>query len=167
MTIQPLAASAQVTSENIMKLGTAFFASKALLSAVELGVFTALADGGLPADDLREKLGLHERSALDFFDALVALGMLEREEGIYRNTAETDHFLDRNKASYIGGILEMANRRLYGFWGALTTGLQTGKPQNEISNGEDLFETLYGDPERLSGIAEGRFPPDLRGAHRR
>ena len=32
---------------------------------------------------LRERLGLHPRSARDFFDALVALGMLERDNGTY------------------------------------------------------------------------------------
>ena len=32
---------------------------------------------------LRKRLGLHERSALDFFDALVALGMLDRNDGRY------------------------------------------------------------------------------------
>jgi len=56
----------------------------------------------------------------------------------------------RDKLSYIGGILEMANERLYPFWGSLTEGLRTGLPQNEVkTGGAGLFEALYGDPERL------------------
>jgi SAM-dependent methyltransferase len=144
----------QVTPDAIMQLGTAFWASKALLSAVELGVFSELADAGaLDADALRERLGLHTRSATDFFDALVALGMLERTDGRYANTPETDLFLDRAKPSYVGGMLEMANARLYEFWGSLTEGLQTGVPQNEAKSGGDFFEALYADPERLAQFA--------------
>ena len=95
-------------------------------------------------------MGLHPRSATDFFDALVALGMLEREDGRYANTPATDLFLDRAKPSYVGGMLEMANARLYGFWGSLTEGLRTGAPQNEAKGGEDFFEALYADPARLA-----------------
>ncbi len=138
----------------IMELGRAFWASKTLLSAVEIGLFTALAEKGpLDAEGLRRRLGLHERSARDFFDALVALGMLERAaDGRYTNTPETDLFLDRNKDTYLGGLLEMFNARLYGFWGSLTEGLQTGKPQNEAKTGGDLFDALYTDPARLKNF---------------
>jgi precorrin-6B methylase 2 len=138
-----------ITPEKIMTFGTGFWASKTLLSAVELGLFSELATGAADADTLRERLGLHERSARDFFDALVALGMLERQDGRYSNTPETDLFLDRAKPSYIGGILEMANARLYAFWGTLTEGLRTGRPQNEAKTGGDFFGELYSDPARL------------------
>lgn len=139
-----------VTPETCMKLGLGFMASKTLLSAIELGVFTILASGPKTAEQLTVQLGLHSRSALDFYDTLVSLGMLEREDGVYRNTPETDHFLVRGKLSYIGGLLEMANERLYKFWGSLTEGLRTGLPQNEVkTGGAGLFEALYNDPERL------------------
>jgi hypothetical protein len=146
--------SADVTPAAIMELGFAFWGSKTLLSAIELGVFSELADAGsLDGDALRERLGLHARSATDFFDSLVALGMLEREDGRYTNAPSTELFLDRAKPSYVGGILEMANARLYGFWGSLTEGLKTGAPQNEAKSGDNFFETLYADPERLAQFA--------------
>ncbi len=145
-----MSAKMAVTPDNILQLGFAFWGSKTLLSAVELGVFSELATQPLTAEQLREHLQLHPRSARDFFDALVALGMLQREGDLYRNTPETDHFLVRGKLSYIGGMLEMSNERLYPFWGSLTEGLKTGLPQNEVkTGGSGLFETLYGDPERL------------------
>ncbi|MDA2924320.1 acetylserotonin O-methyltransferase [Acidobacteria bacterium AH-259-L09] len=137
------------TPERIMQLGLGFWGSKTLLSAIELGVFTELANEPLDADALTERLQLHPRSARDFFDALVALGMLKRSNGQYSNTPDTDLFLDRNKRSYIGGMLEMANTRLYRFWGSLTEGLRTGKPQNEAKEGGSLFEAIYGDPTSL------------------
>ena len=143
-----------MTPDAIMQLGLAFWGSKALLSAVELGVFSELAQAGaLDGEALRERLGLHPRSATDFFDSLVALGMLECEEGRYANTPATELFLDRAKPSYAGGILEMANARLYGFWGSLTEGLRTGAPQNEAKGGENFFEALYADPDRLAQFA--------------
>lgn len=135
--------------EHIMKLGMAFWGSKTLLSAVELNVFTELAQQPMDAPALQTRLGLHSRSARDFFDALVALGMLERKNGLYTNTADTNMFLDKAKPSYIGGFLEMANARLYRFWGSLTEGLKTGHPQNEAKEGGDFFGTLYADPAKL------------------
>ena len=133
----------------IMELGLAFWGSKTLLSAVELGVFNELAAGSRSRDELAEGLGLHPRSARDFLDALVALGMLARDGDVYANTVETDLFLDRAKPSYVGGVLEMANARLYPFWGSLTDALKTGEPQNEARTGGDFFAALYADPDRL------------------
>ena len=109
--------TAEPSPNAIMQLGLGFWGAKTLLSAVSLGLFTELAAAPLDAEELRRRLGLHERSARDFFDALVALGMLERHEGRYANTAETGCFLDRNKPSYVGGILEMADKRLFHSWG--------------------------------------------------
>lgn len=151
------------TPEHIMQVGLGFWASKTLLSAVELGVFSTLADAPADLPTLQKKLALHQRSARDFLDALVALKLLERDNGIYSNTVDTDLFLDRAKPSYIGGILEMANARLYGFWGSLTEALRTGELQNEgKGGGENFFAAIYADPERLrqfltamSGISTG------------
>jgi len=145
-------ATRALSPAKIMQLGVGFWGSKTLLSAIELGLFTVLARGPRDAETLRLQLGLHPRSARDFFDALVALGMLKRTGTRYANTPETALFLDRNKSTYVGGILEMANARLYRFWGSLTEGLRTGKAQNEAKTGEDFFGTLYADPRRLEGF---------------
>ncbi|HEX5501699.1 MAG TPA: methyltransferase [Thermomicrobiales bacterium] len=142
-----------ITPDRIMQLGFAYWGSKTLLSAVELGLFTALAAGPLDAEALRGRLGLHPRGARDFFDALVALGMLERQGDQYRNTPETGAFLDRTTAPYSGGFLEMSGARLYGFWGSLTEALRTGQPQNEAKTGGDFFGAIYRDPARLRGFA--------------
>jgi hypothetical protein len=151
------------TPEKILQTGLAFWPAKTLLSAIEMGVFTELARGPEHLDALSSRLGLHPRSARDFLDTLVALGFLERDGNSYRNTSETDVFLDRKKPSYVGGILEMANHRLYPFWAHLTEALRTGLPQNEFkSGGPGIFETLYADPARLkqflaamTGISRG------------
>lgn len=147
------------TPDTILQLGLAFWGSKTLLSAVELGLFTELAAGPLAAEALASRLGLHPRAARDFLDALVALRILDRDAAggaaLYRNTPEADLFLDRSKASYVGGLLEMANARLYGFWANLTEALRTGLPQNEAKHGVDTFAALYADPARLEGFLRG------------
>lgn len=138
-----------VTPAAIIKLGTSFWGSKTLLSAVELGVFSELASAGaLDGETLRERVGLHPRSATDFFDALVALGMLEREGGRYANTPATEKFLDRAKHPYMGDILEMI--RDYGFWESLTESLRTGLPQNGVKVTSNLYEMFYADPVKVA-----------------
>ena len=152
------------SAEGIMQLGWGFRGSKALLSAVELDLFTELAAIPLDGETLRRRLRLHERSARDFFDVLVALGMLRRRNGLYANTPETGFYLDRNKPSYIGGLLRLANATIYPNWGKLTEALRTGKPQSGVADGEDLFDMLYADPAAAAGFAEAMTGASLPSA---
>jgi len=152
-----------------MEVGMAFWPAKTLLSGLELGLFSRLGGGRMTGSELQQALGLHSRANPDFFDALLALGFLERDgDGAgaqYRNTPETAAFLDKNSPSYMGGFLEMANARLYPFWGDLAEALRTGRPQNETKHGRaPMFEELYSKPERLeqfteamAGISMGNF----------
>ena len=159
----------RVDPSHIMQVGTGFMASKTLLSAVELELFTRLGGEAMTGAEIAEQLGLDARAVPDFPDALVALGLLDRDgEGggaRYRNTDATAAFLDRSSPTYVGGILEMANARLYPFWGDLTQALRSGQPQNEIKHtGKPMFDELYSDPARLeqfmhamTGISMGAF----------
>ena len=159
----------QPDPSHIMQVGLGFWPSKTVLSAVELELFTQLGAGELTGEEIGARLGLHPRGIYDFLDALVAVKFLERDgdgsSGRYRNTAETAMFLDKQSPAYIGGILEMANARLYPFWGDLTQALQTGEPQNEVKHtGKAMFDELYSDPARLEqfmaamqGVSMGNF----------
>jgi predicted nicotinamide N-methyase len=161
--------SAVLDPTQIMQTANAFWPSKVLLTAVELGVFTTLGEGTMTAAQLGERLKLHPRGTFDFFDALVALKFLQRDgdgpHGRYQNTPETAAFLDKSKPTYIGGMLEMLNRRLFGYWNNLGTALKTGKPQNEIKTAsKGLFDELYADEAALgeflaamSGFQAGNF----------
>jgi hypothetical protein len=147
-------AAAAEGAARIMEVGMGFWPSKVLLTAVELGVFSALGGKSLTGRELGAALHLHPRGIADFFDALVALEFLERDvsgpAARYRNTPATAQFLDRSQPGYIGGMLEMASARLFRFWGDLDVALRTGQPQNEIKHsGKSMFETLYADPARL------------------
>jgi O-methyltransferase domain/Dimerisation domain len=156
------------TPDHILQIGMGFWASKTLLSAVELEVFTVLGSGPKTGAELGDRLELHPRGLFDFLDALVSLGLLEREgdgpEARYANTGETGIFLNKDEPAYMGGILEMANSRLFGFWNNLTEALRTGAPQSEAKAGGDFFAALYADEARLEsflramqGIQMGNF----------
>ena len=158
----------------IMQIGMGYWASKTLLAAVKFSLFTHLAGTKLSGKEIRQKLSLNttDRHVYDWLDTLVSLGFLQREGvmdlSVYSNSLDTEVFLDKKKPSYIGGILEMGNNRLYKFWGDLEEALITGKPQNESKNSSDgnmsFFADLYKDPAKLqefmdamSGIQLGNF----------
>ena len=144
-----LPASGQaLDARHILDVANAFWASKTLLSAVELSVFTELGRGPVPLEPLQQRLGLHPRAARDFFDALVALGFLQRDGNVYRNAPDAAAFLDKAKPEYIGGLLELFNERLYAHWGRLTDSLRSGQPQSGAGDG-DVFAELYSSPERM------------------
>lgn len=138
----------------ILEVGFGFWPAKVLLTAVELEVFTKLGNGSMTGEALGRALSLHPRGIWDFLDALTALGFLERDgdgaTALYRNTASTAQFLDKNQPGYIGGILEMCSHRLFRFWGDLGEALRTGQPQNEVKHtGKSMFDALYEEPARL------------------
>ena len=161
----------QPSPESIMQIGFGFWPSKILLTAVNFKLFTLLAEKKkLSAQEIKTTLHFKcmDRYVFDFLDTLTSFGFLNRdgllETASYSNSTNTDFFLDKNKPSYIGGILEMANNRLYPFWANLDEGLLTGLPQNEIKTGEDFFGLIYQDPDKLkefvnamSGIQMGNF----------
>ena len=159
----------EIDPSHIMQVGMGFWASKTVLSAVELELFTQLGAESMTGEEIGRRLGLHPRATFDFLDTLVALRFLDRDgdgsDGRYRNSAEAAAFLDKGSPAYLGGILEMANARLYRFWGDLTEALQTGEPQNEVKHtGKPMFDELYSDPARLEqfmqamqGISAGNF----------
>jgi Dimerisation domain len=154
------------TPSKLFEIGLSFRKSKALLSAIELGLFTTLADEPLEAEELIARLGLQGRGARDFFDALVALGLLDRDSGgRYSNTPECAFYLDRRGPSYIGGLFEYINVRLYESWSQLTQALRTDAPQNgQLRTGD--FAALHADRIAfdifLKGMTGGSLMPARR-----
>jgi hypothetical protein len=144
---------------HIMQTATAFWTSKILMTAVSLDLFTTLGDGAMTAGELGEALGLHPRGTFDYFDALLALGFLERDgdgaHARYSNTPETAAFLDRRSASYIGGMPAMFDDRLYDHWSNLEEALRTGQAQSEMkATGRTIFDELYKDEKKLVAFLE-------------
>lgn len=161
--------SKKVDPSRIMQTGMGFWGSKTLLTAVKLDLFTHLSSKPLKGEEIKSRFDFHGRGLYDFLDALVALGFLNRngykESATYSNAPDADAFLVKNKPSYIGGLLVMANNRLYPFWNYLEEGLKTGKPQNEVRDGrKPLFEEIYADRDKtrefvnaMAGAQAGNF----------
>jgi len=142
-----------------MQTATAFWASKVLLTGVEFGLFSTLGGKSMTAMQIGDRLGIHPRGRFDFLDALVALKFLDRDgdgpEGLYRNTFETNAFLNKASPSYIGGLPEMLNKRLFGFWNDLGAALRTGEAQTEVKiHGKPMFEELYASESGLKTFLE-------------
>lgn len=140
-------------AQGIMATALAFWSSKVLLVAVELGVFDVV-DEGATQEAVRVALRLGERGVADFLDALVAMGLLQRDgtaaDAVYSTTPHTARLLVSGSNDYMGGVLKMTNDRLYPFWAHLEEALRTGQPQNESKrSGAGWYETLYADPAKL------------------
>ena len=147
--------SNEISPDHIMEIGHAFRASRTLLSAVELGVFSVLAGGPLALEPLRQRTKLDARAARDFIDALVAMDMLARDsDGRYQNSAEADLYLDRNKPTYVGSLLERLGSRDFAVWSSLTNALRTGQPQYNES-AVNNFAPLYADATSTELYARG------------
>ncbi|MFJ5225039.1 methyltransferase [Streptomyces sp. NPDC088400] len=132
----------------LLELGQSYWASKTLLSAVELGLFSLLAGEPAREPEIRERLSLHPRAVRDFLDALVGLGALEREGDVYRNSPAADLYLDEAKLPFRGGFLKMLNWQ-FNLWAQLTELLRTGAPQTK---GPTHFDEFYAKPEAVRGF---------------
>jgi hypothetical protein len=151
-----------VAADRILQLGNAFRQAKALLSAVELDVFTTLGAGPLDLAALRAKTGIHARGARDFFDTLVALGLLDRDtEGRYANMPDADLYLVRGRPTYLGELLNHLNSQEYPRWNGLTGALKTGQAQRETGENASYLG-LYQEEANLKSFAQamtgGSFP---------
>ena len=152
--------SSPPTPDAILQTGFAFWNSKVLLSAVELGLFTILGERRLTGAELGKELSLHPRGIADFLDALLAMGFLEREgDGAtakYSNTPATALFLDRNSPRYIGGILEMLNARLFRFWNDLPEALRTGNRRTKPNTAKKESSKSFTPTRRSLSSSSGR-----------
>jgi len=132
----------EAAPERILALAYAFWRSKVLFAAVELEVFSTLADGPLELPVLARRTGVHPRGARDFFDSLVALGLLHRKAaGHYVNAPDAELYLVRNRPAYLGDLLQHLNSRHYRNWDLLARALATGEPQSRL--GTETYEGFY------------------------
>ncbi|WP_242614162.1 acetylserotonin O-methyltransferase [Actinomadura roseirufa] len=133
------------TAQGILRLGNAYCEAQALLTAVELDLFTALHDAPGTEREIAARLGLHGRGLRDFLALLAALGLLEERDGRYANAPAADRHLVSGAPGYVGGSLLGGKANLYPLWNGLTDTLRSGRPRAESGG----FERMLGDPEEL------------------
>ncbi len=120
-----------LSPEPIMRLAAGFMAAKHLFTANELGLFEALADDLATLDALAARTGLTPRTARISADAMVALGLIERDGDAYRNSALAATFLSGTGPADLRPFLRFWDRISYPTWIGLADALGKGQV-NEI-----------------------------------
>jgi SAM-dependent methyltransferase len=130
-----------VTAEPLLHMAVDFYRWRTVQFALELDLFTQLT--GVPHTEaqVRDRFGLADRGARDFLDALVAVGLLDRDGETYEATSLASEFLDRGTPSYLGRFLAIADAR----WAEVGPALRTGEPQNGAQAGASMFTEQHRD----------------------
>jgi hypothetical protein len=147
-----------VNPSRILDLASAFWASSALLTAVDLGLFGALDQAPATADEVAARAKLPPRSAAMLLDAMVSLGMCQCEDGRYTNTPEAAAFLVPGKPGSLAGALGY-NLRLFPAWGRLGDAIRGDAPVVEPPS------YLGSDPVRTRAFVEGMHSRALGMGH--
>lgn len=121
--------AAEASPEPIMRLASGFMAAKHLFAASELGIFEALADSPAALDALAARTGLTPRAARISVDAMVALGLVERDGDHYRNGPAAAQFLAGDTPGDLRPLLRFWDRISYPSWGSLAEALASGPPR--------------------------------------
>jgi SAM-dependent methyltransferase len=120
-----------VDPEPILRLASGFMAAKHLFAANELGLFEALAEAPTTIDGLAARTGLTRRAARISADAMVALGLLDREGERYRNSDVAATFLAGSGRADLRPFLRFWDKISYPTWCELAGALAKG-PAKEI-----------------------------------
>jgi predicted O-methyltransferase YrrM len=132
----------------VTQLALGYWPSRAFLAAVELDLFAVLDASPLTRDELAGRLGLRSRSVGDFLDALVALGLLQRDgagDGArYGNVPGGAPLLADPDDEQRAWLADLADPERFRRWSRLTDALRSGEGDT------GLFDDLYGDPDRLA-----------------
>lgn len=125
-------------SEERFRQACSYWQSKILLTALRLDLFTVLADQALSATVLATRIGAAERGLTALLDALVALGLLVKQDHHYANTSFASAALDRSKPSFCGSM-PLFDAYCWERWGQLEDTIRGGP-----SRGQDTL--FYADP---------------------
>jgi SAM-dependent methyltransferase len=123
-----------LTPKALMELATAFQRSRPLLTAFELGLFTVLNDEARVSTEVAHALGTDPRATDRLMNALVALGLLAKQDGRFRNTALAETHLVRGRPDYLGGLGH--TNHLWDTWSRLTDVVRAGHPPDPVATNE-------------------------------
>ena len=126
----------------IMQLASGFMAAKHLFAANELGLFEALADSPANLDALAARTGLTRRAARISADAMVALGLLEVQDGIYRNSKTAARFLAGPGPGDLRPFLRFWDKISYPAWTRLAETLLASGPPREMFELDDELQHI-------------------------
>ncbi|MFC1628236.1 methyltransferase [Gemmatimonadota bacterium] len=114
----------ELTYGDIRAIASGFRASRILLSAYELGVFTALGDTEKTAEEVSELIGTDARATDRLMNALCTTGLLSKNGDRFLNREAAGSFLVRGKPGYLAGLGHYVN--LWDRWSTLSEAVRTG-----------------------------------------
>lgn len=124
-----------VSPDGIWQLAAGFMAAKHLFVANEIGLFAHLAAGPATLDELAQRADIPARTARIAVDAMVALGLVERNGEQYRNTPAAAAFLSGQGPADLRPILRFWNRISYPTWMNLEEAIRSGQAPNRQGGG--------------------------------
>jgi SAM-dependent methyltransferase len=119
------------TPASIRELAMGFQASRVLLTAVELRVFSVLADEGLTSAEIAGRVGGDPRATDRLLNAVCALGLLNKRGGRFRNTPDSRRYLDGTSPEYSAGLGHTVS--MWRAWSGLTDAVREGRPSLRAS----------------------------------
>ena len=114
----------------LLQTSGSYWETCTLHAAVKIDVFTLVGNHYLGSDNLAEKLGGNARGVKMLLDALAAMGLLEKKDGKYANTALASAFLSKDSPRYIGHIIKH-HSHLVESWSKLDIAVTSGNPVRE------------------------------------
>lgn len=144
-------------AQRVEEIAGGFRAAQVLFTACRLKLFDALADTPKSGDALAAALGTDPRATRILCDALAALGLLEKHDGLFSNApAATACLVCDAPASRMGILLHGA--QLYARWGGLFDVVRSGKPvppeaiDPALRGDERAFAMAMADVGRASAV---------------
>jgi len=144
----------------LLEISVFYWKTAVLHTAVKLDVFTAIGDGRIAASEISEKLKATQRGMERLLDALVAMELLVKVDGVYANAPSGQTFLSKNSTQYIGHII-MHHHHLVDSWSKLDQTVQSGMPvrnRSSISKEEWRESFLMGMFNLAMGLAPQLVP---------
>ncbi len=125
------------TVGDLLGTSNAYWRGCALQAGVRLEIFTVINNQSMNLYSISELIGSDPRGTEHLLNALCAMGLLVKNEGLYSNTPETLKLLCKDSATYIGHIILHHHHILDG-WAQLDEAVKTGKPIAKRSYGEAI-----------------------------
>jgi len=146
----------EMTKDNVVDLMMGFFKTKTITSALELGIFDALADGPISAEDVCRRKKIPESSGNRLLIALVGLGLLSKQDENFNLTQVAKQYLIGSSNEWLGWLARHIDTFLYPLWSETAQGIRNNKDQREEVFGDkrSWFEILYEKPNDVVDFQE-------------
>jgi SAM-dependent methyltransferase len=138
-----MAMQAITTKKELAQTVYGFRASRIILTAFELGLFSKLADKTLSSERLAKIIGADGRATDRLLNALCELGLVKKSRGRFANAKIARNFLVAGRPQFMAGLTHTANQ--WQSWHTLSAAVRRGTAVIDR-------KARFTDEKRLSGF---------------